>query len=424
MLISKLKQIVSGQFMRNAGWMGGAELVNRIFRLATTVTLARTFSPYDYGLVAVIYTTIEFGHVFTLKYGIGAKIIQADEQDVKTICDTSYWLNCILSVSLFIIQCIAAFLIADFYDDNQLILPICTLALTYLMLPFFMIQSALIQRENRLKIIALCNVAQSLVSNIITVILALLGMGIWAVVWSIVLTSPVWIVISWMNHPWRPPTSFKLERWKEITSFGGNLLGVELLKKLRSNLDYLIVGKFLGIDALGIYYFAFNAGIGISLNVINAFTTALFPYLCEVRDNMKQLKERYFSSLKKTSSIVVPLILIQVSLAPFYVPIIFGQKWVTAVPVLMIICLSALMFPLGINTNELLNALDKTHITLYWNLIYTLLFAICLLISVKWGILWVAISVLICQVFVLPLFSLWVIARFFNPSPNSPKNTK
>ncbi|MHC5831979.1 MAG: oligosaccharide flippase family protein, partial [Nostoc sp.] len=100
------------------------------------------------------------------------------------------------------------------------------------------------------------------------------------------------------------------------------------------NIDYLIIGRFLGINALGIYYFAFNAGLGISQNVINAFTSALFPHLCAARGDLKELKERYFSSLKFTAIIVVPLILLQSSLAPFYVPIVFGQKWVTAVPIL------------------------------------------------------------------------------------------
>jgi PST family polysaccharide transporter len=407
MLINKLKQVLSGQFIRNAGWLGGAELVNRIFRLATTVTLARTFTSYDYGLVAIIYTTAEFASVFTLKYGIGAKIVQADEQDLKTICDTSYWLNWILCGSIFIIQCIGAFPIAWFYKNNQIILPICIMALSYLIMPVFMVQSAMIQRENRLKITALCNGVQALLTNILTVILALAGMGIWSVVLPSVLTTPVWIIITYRNHPWRPPTSFKIEQWREVTRFGKNMLGVELLNKLRANLDYLIVGRFLGVEALGIYYFAFNAGLGISVNVMSAFFSALFPYLCAARGNLKELKKRYFSSLKTITLFVIPLILLQSVLAPFYVPIIFGQKWIPAIPVLITICLSALPRPFGWATNLLLDAVDKTHITLYSDMIFTVVFTVSLLVAVKWGIFWVAAAVLISHMLVLPIFTVW-----------------
>ena len=414
MLINKLKQILSGQFIRNVGWLGGAELVNRIFRLGTTVTLARMFSLQDYGLMAVVYTVFEFATVFTLRGGIGAKVVQADEQDVKTICDTSYWLNWILCGSIFIIQCIAAFPVSQFYGNNQLILPLCISALIYLMMPLFMVHGALIERENRLKITAIANATQSILSNIITVILALLGMGIWSIVLPMVLTTPVWIVITWMNHSWRPPKSFSLERWQDITSFGKNLLLVEFLNKLRGNLDYLIIGKFLGVEALGIYYFAFNAGLGISMNVINTFMSALFPHICEVRGDYKQFKQRYFSSLKKVSSVVIPLILLQSLLSPLYVPVIFGQKWIPAIPVLIMICLSVIPRIFLWTSNLLLNALDKTHITLYLSIIFTVVFAISILIAVNWGIFWVAAAVLISHLLVLPGFTIWTHRYAFN----------
>ncbi len=411
MPINKLKQLLSDRFLRNIGWLGVAELVNRIFRLATTVTLARTFSPYDYGMVSVIYTIIEFASVFALRAGIGAKIIQAEEQELEVICNTAYWLNWIVYVSLFIIQCVAAYPIAQFYGNNQLIWPICVLALIYLMCPVFVVQSILIERENRLKVTALCNAMQAILSNIILVILAVLDMGVWAVVWSMVVTYPVWIVINYMNHPWRPPTSFNLERWQEITSYGSKLLGVDLLGKIRMNLDYLIVGRFIGIEALGLYFFAFNAGLGISQSVLNSITVALFPHLCAARGNGKELKKQFFSSLKTIALILVPLVLLQSSLSPFYVPIIFGQKWVTAIPILILICLSAVPIALSRATSQLLQTVDKTHIDFYWNMIFTVIFAASLLLTVQEGIVWVAAAVLITQAVAMPIFTVWV-SRF------------
>lgn len=414
MPINKLKLLLSDRFIRNISWLGVGELVNRIFRLATTVTLARTFSPFDYGMVAVIYTTFDFATVFSLRAGIGAKIIQAKEEDLKVICNTAYWLNWILFGSIFIIQCTAAYPIAQFYGNKQLILPICALALIYLVFPVFLIQATLIERENRLKVTALCNATQAILSNIIIVILAVLGMGVWSVVWSMVLTYPVWIVITYINHSWRPPKFFTLERWQEITSFGSKLLGIDLLAKLRMNLDYLLVGRFMGIEALGIYFFAFNAGLGISQSIVHSITLALYPHLCAARQDDNQLKKQFFSSLKTISLIVVPLVILQSSLAPFYVPIIFGQKWVPAIPILIIICLSALPLTLSRATTQLLQAVDKSHIDLYWNLIFTFIFAISLLVAVQKGILEVAVAVLTTQALTIPIFTIWVIRYVFN----------
>jgi PST family polysaccharide transporter len=416
MLINKFKQKLSSQFVRNVGWMGGGELLNRVFRLGTTVVLARLLSPHDYGLAAIVLTTKEFASVFMLRGGIGGKIIQADECDVEDICNTSYWLNWILGISLFIVQCIAAFPIAWFYKDNQIIFPIFIVALDYLMLPVFSVQIALINRENRLKVTALASSLQSFFANVLTICFAFLGLGMWAIFLPSILTSPIWILVTYKSHSWRPKQSFTLKRWREVVNFGKNVLGVDLLDKLRANLDYLLVGKFIGVDALGTYFFAFNAGLGISLNVINVLTWPLLPHLCAARENLEQLKTKYFSSVKTIALIIVPLVLLQSGLAPLYVPIIFGQKWVTAIPILILICLSAIPRPFANAAAALLIAVDKTDIDLKWNLIFTVIFAMFLLAAVQWGILAVAAAVLVAHVIAMPIFAVWVTRYVFRPN--------
>ncbi|HEY9633633.1 MAG TPA: lipopolysaccharide biosynthesis protein [Coleofasciculaceae cyanobacterium] len=418
MLIDKFKKLLSNRFIQNIGWLGVAELVNRIFRLATTVTLARTFSTYDYGMVSIIYTIFDFGNVFTLRFGLAAKIIHADEQELKIVCDTCYWLNLILCSSLFIIQCIAAYPIAHFYNNDKLILPICIVAIAYLIIPFYTIQATLIERDSRLKVTAFSGAMQAISSNIILVALAVAGMGIWAVVWSMVLSYLVWIPISYRNHSWRPPKSFKIEKWREIASYGSKLLGIDLLGRLRMYLDYLIIGGFLGIDQLGLYFFAFNAGLGLSQSVIYSSTVALFPHLCAVRGNLAQLKNQFFNSLKTIALLLIPLVVLQTSLAQFYVPIVFGQKWVTAIPILVLICCSALPIALSRATSQLLQAVDKSHIDLYWNAIFTAIFAASLLLAVRGGILWVAVAVLITQTLAMPIFTIWINHYIFPKKAN------
>jgi len=413
MLIDKVKTIFSNRFVKNAGWTGAAELVNRIFRLATTVVIARSLSSYDYGLVAVVLTVNEFSTVFTMRSGIGSKIVQSEEQSVHAFCNTAYWMNWILCVSLFIIQCLAAFAIAAYYGNNQVILPICVVALSYLFLPTFAIQSALIYRENRLKIPAICNAVQTSLANVLTIIFALLGLKMWAIVLPILLTTPVWVIIMRRSHPWRISGSFSLQHWREILDFSSNVLGVELLSKLRANLDYLIIGRYIGIDALGIYYFAFNAGLGISLSLMQAFTWSLFPHLCDVRENIKELRKQYFGSLKVIATVFVPLIILQSSMAPFYVPIVFGSKWIVAIPILVVICLSALPRPFADAASVLLQSTNRSRIDLYWNVVFTIAFAICLLFAVHWGIFWVAVTVLASHMLALPLFTMWATRYVF-----------
>lgn len=413
MIISNIKRLLTDRFIRNIGWLGGAELFNRVARLATTVVLARTFTSYDYGIASIIFTIADFGYVLIINPGFGAKVIQASEEELETVCNTSYWLNWLLGIFLFVLQCLAAFPIAIFYNNNQLILPICVVAIAYLILPTFTIQAHLIQRENRLKITAISTALQLIFGNVLTIILALSGMKSWAVILPIVMTIPINVIIYMMHHSWRPPKSFTLEKWREITSFGLKMLGVNALSRLRMNLDYLLVGYFIGVKELGLYFFAFNAGLGISQSVINALTSALYPHLCSVQGDRVQMKKQFLRGLKTIALIVVPLVILQSSLAPFYIPIVFGKKWLESIPVLIVICLSAVPVALSRATSQLLQAVNKTHLDFNWNLIFTAIFAVSLLVAVKYGIFAVACAVLVSQLVAMPIFTIWVMRKVF-----------
>ncbi len=406
-LINTVKQKLASRFLRNLGWLGLSELFIRISRLAATVVLARLLTKYDYGLAALVLTTNEFINVFT-QNGIWDKLIQADEKDLKQLSQTAYCLNWIICGSLFITQCLISVPVAWFYNDNQIILPICVMALVYLIIPLSLVQASLSQRENRLHVMALANGLQVSIDNILTIILAFLGLGMWSIVLPKVLVAPIWVIVHYFNNPWRPSKEFTLVKWQEIVRFGRSVLGIKMMNTLRYNLDYLIAGKFLGVGALGIYYFAFNAGLGISMSAINAVDSALFPHLCAARSDPAQFRERYFSSLKTIAWIVLPLVLLQSSLAPFYVPIIFGEKWLAAIPILILICLSAIPRPFANAASRALWALNKPNWDLRWNIFFTVFFAIALLIGVNWGIIGVAAAVLLSHCIALPMYAIWV----------------
>lgn len=403
-------------FNRNLRWLGLSGAVIRVTRLLTTIVLARFLSSHDYGLVAIVLTVNDIVRVFT-RNGIGTRLIQAPAENIEHLAQSAYWLNWSISSALFVIQCLAAFPLAWFYRDEQLILPICAMAVSLLLLPHGLVQAALIQRENRLKAIAMVEMIQFSTDNILSLIFAIAGWGMWAIILPKLLVAPIWVYIILKNHPWRPKLRFTTVGWGDLLRFGRNVLGVELLNNLRGNLDYLIVGRFLSIEALGIYYFAFNAGLGISLGIITSIKSALLPHLCDVRDNLTQFKQRYFSSLKTISFIILPLVILQSSLAPFYVPIVFGEKWIPAIPVLILICLSAIPRPFADSASQLLVAVDKPQIDLLWNVIFTVLFTISLLIGVQWQSIGVATTVLIIHVVCLPLFAIWATQYVFKRSP-------
>ena len=110
-------------------------------------------------------TTNEFVNVFT-KNGIWAKLIQVDAEQLEEHCQTAYWMNWIVCGALFVLQCGVACRSSG-PITTYIVLPICTLAVVYLLLPPALVHASLIQRENRLQISAVANALQVSSDNLL-----------------------------------------------------------------------------------------------------------------------------------------------------------------------------------------------------------------------------------------------------------------
>ncbi len=406
--LSVLRRFIpKDRFIRNIGWMGVGEVGIRFSRLLATILLARLLSPRDYGLAAIVLMTSEFVRVFT-RNGIGDKIVQADADEVAEICQTAWSLNWVIGSGLFLIQVIASFIIGRVYSDSSLILPIILVSFSYLIYPLSMVQTALVRRENRLKFYSLTNLVAVVTDNLLTGAFALMGMGMWAIVLPKLLVAPVWVAMMLHFEPWRPLRTFTLKHWRHVLGFGSRILGVELLNTFRENVDYLLIGRLVGLKALGVYYFAFNAGLGLSLSVINALSVSLYSDFCDVRSDPAELKRRFIKNLGTIAKVIVPLVALQCSLAPLYVPIVFGQKWVAegAVPILMLICLSALSRPFANAAAMLFRAVGLPQVDLQWNIAFTIALTLAIVVGTNWGTWGVAIAVAASHLLLQPIYLL------------------
>src|SRR5690606_31584538 len=108
-----------------------------------------------------------------------------------------------LSFTLGILMAGTAFLIApllgDFYEHPELVLPFQALSVGLLFLSLTVVPAATLQRELRLKPIALKNMTVGIARVLLTLLLAYLGFGYWALVIGILMHeigSMVWLSIA------------------------------------------------------------------------------------------------------------------------------------------------------------------------------------------------------------------------------------
>lgn len=398
--------------------MGLAQIAVRASRLITTILLSRWLAPEIFATAAIVLTVYEFVSLFT-RNGISSSIIQATPEDVEAMAMTAWRLTWIACISLLLLQCALAYPIAWFYHNSKLAFPIIAMSAIYLVTPMSNIQAAFQQREGKLGRMALASATQVISDNILTACFALAGFDMWAIILPKLLVAPIWLIMVRNGHKWRPHKvlgNANFSGWSKILHYSRSVIGTEVLSTVQANIDNLLVGYFLGLHALGIYYFAFNAGLGLTLGFISAISVAVFPYLCEVNTDKQTLQSRFFQTRNRMGLGLGAIIILQSALAPFYVPLVFGSKWIEAAPVLSIICLSALVRPYACITGQLLKAIGKPEIEMRWQFINTVVLIIALLIACQFSILAVAIAVLSVQTTVLGIFT-WIVPKIiFEPT--------
>lgn len=407
-----LGHLKSERLLRSMGWMGVAELMSRVSRLLAAVVLARCLGVTDYGVVAIAMTTAELVNVLS-RNGIGARILLANEEDLTQVCNQAYQANQRFCLCLFMLQASLAWPIAHFYQAPELTGLIIALAGSYLIYPFAMVQVYRVQRANRMRLFGLASGGQITLDNLCSALLAWLGFGVWSVVLPKLIVAPLWVLIFRYHETWRPSKVKKaFVKDREALTFTTHILLTEIIKTLRGNLDKLLVGHFLGLEALGFYYFAINAGMGLSLSLVTAFNTAVFPHLCNLRQSPNAFWKGYRMSLRWVGMVAILLLGAQAMAAPWYVPLVFGEQWSSVVDLVIILIISAIPRPMAETTGQMLRAAEFTAIDLRWNVAMTLWCCAGLLLAMPYGLYWIALATLSIHFFLIPVYLWWLHYQF------------
>lgn len=325
------------------GTMGASELLNRATRVLTAVCLAHALTPRDFGLAAVTLTTWELMRVLTAT-GLDARILQCSDESLEQVCRTSYVLNWALYIVVGTLQLAAAVPVALAYGDLKIAWLLAALAIPYAVYPWVAVQACRLQREQRTHITAGMIAMMISGDNILTAAMALTGCGLWSIVVPKIIVSLLWVGLYRRLSSWRPQGPIDWQGAGRTLRFGATILATEIVNTLRFQGDKLIVGQMLGLESLGTYYFAFNAGLGIMWGIVNAFAVALLPHFTRTI-GASWSRSDFWRPVLLVSALALPLIVVQTAAAPIYVPLVFGQRWAHAVPVLMLLCLSGIMMP-------------------------------------------------------------------------------
>ena len=346
-----------------------SEAAAKFARIGATMVAARVLVPEQLGVIALV---LAFGEILKAlaENGVGQRIIAASADDLEATCNTAQRIFRIWCSALFVAGCGVALGLEVFANARETAILLVIFSTQFLVMPLGLVSCFRAMRNGQSKAVAAIAGGQVVFSALAAVILLLVWPVAAAMILPRALTAPFWALAMRRLHPWHSTPDAGHAPLRPFLRFGGAIMGIEGIKALRLQADKLIIGGILGMEALGIWFFAFNAGLGLATSFCNAFAIALFPHLCSAGTTGKR-RTALTDALQLALMILVPLVVAQAFLAPIYVPFIFGEAWSGMSQMVGVLCLAAAPAVVWTAVSQWLRSEDRAGVDLRASIVIT-----------------------------------------------------
>ncbi|MEW6716756.1 MAG: lipopolysaccharide biosynthesis protein [Chloroflexota bacterium] len=339
--------------IRGTFWTYASQYSGKILRFLTTVVLAWLLSKEDIGLAGFALVVINFLDVLS-DLGVGMALIY--HRDHPLTADTSFWISIGAGFSLFGLTWLIAPYAGAFFNDMRSVSLTRVLALTFPITAFGNVHSALLRKELEFGRKFIPDTVGSLAKGLFSILLAFMGFGAWSIVLGQVGSSIVSVFVYWMVLPWRPTFRLVREVARKLLSYSVGIISIDTLGVLLLNVDYLIVGRYLGAAALGVYTLAFRLPEVAIKQFCGTLSRVIFPVYAKLRDEPRKLNQAFLKTMRYVSIVTIPLGLGLALVAEPVVLTFFSKKWIEAVPVTRAISIYSLVISLAFNAGDILKA--------------------------------------------------------------------
>lgn len=415
------QNLPSSQFLsrvlNSSFWMFNSSILVRALNLLRGIVLARLLIPEDFGLFGLASIVIGFTTIFS-DIGAGSFLMYKHKSKDEDI-DTAFWVNLVTATLLSVGIVFLSPLVSKFYNESRLIPVLVVLASALWFQIISNIHRNLLRRELKLRSIAFVDALVSIVVFVIAILLALRGSGVWAFVFSTLTGNIVNVLLLWYASRWLPKWRFSLGSFKVLMPFSSWYLGQAVVWYFILNMDNLLVGKFLGMNELGIYTLAYNYALMPVTLVANSLGNVTIPELARLKPGSLEFWDAFYKVSRILVGSVCPIACTLIITAPDLFPLLFGSKWNSAILPFQIIALYGIVRCLWVDP---FSALGNFKLSFWFGLIANILCFVGIYLGLHYGIIGVAWAVLIV-IGCVHILALYVgsnsIARFFEGIKNA-----
>lgn len=309
-------------------------------QLISTAIIARLLTPEQIGIFAVAAVFSAVAATFR-DFGITEYVIQ--EKDLTddglraafTVTLCASWL-----IGLALV--VSAPSIAGFYGAPGIAEVMWIQALNFALVPFGSVTMSWFQRQMNLKPFVQARIAANIVSFCVSVTLALLGWGYLSLAWGSVANVATTVVVSLLLRPASMPRWPGLVGVPRVLNFGKHVSGVFIFGQIGRGAPELILGRALGMSAVG--FFSRANGLVELFNrlVLRAILPVTLPYLSRGMREEGSPKRAYLQATAYVTAVGWPFLAMIVIAAESAIWLLYGSQWMPSVPLAHYLCIAAM----------------------------------------------------------------------------------
>lgn len=387
-------------------WTAIAKWISQLATWAITLIVARILSPSDYGLVGMATIYLGLVQLFS-EFGVGTAIITMRELSDDQVSQLNT-LSLLLGFVGFAISAAVAIPIGRFFRAPKLPIVIIVMSIAFVVSAIRTVPYSLLQKNMRFKLLAIIDGLQSIIQGAITLVLAYLGYGFWALVLGNLSLSFVTtgLTLIWQRQRFAWP---RFSAIRGALFYSWHIIVARLSWYCYDNSDFVVAGRVLGEGPLGAYTLAWtlaHAPLEKLTTLVNRVTPSIFS---AVQSDLSALR-RYLRTITGGLALVIfPATLGMALVANDFVRLALGPKWLGVVLPLELLALHALIRSNVILLAPVLNAIRATRFAMWQNLSSLTILPVSFYIGSRWGTGGIAGV----WVFVYPLLQLPLYWRLF-----------
>lgn len=299
----------------------------------------------------------------------------------------------IRSLVLYLILFLTAPFIAKAYDMPILNSAIRVFALRLPVSAFQIIQVAYISKKMQFKKFFLATIVGTVLSAIVGIVMAIKGMGVWALIGQYLTNTVVDTIMLWATVKWTPKKIFSFKAAIPLIQYSWKVMMTDLIGTLCNNLGSFIIGAKYNSADLAYYTKGNQLPQLFRTNIYTTLISVLFPGISAVNDDMIAVKKITRKSVRIMAYIVFPISLGLMVAGDTIVKVLFTEKWLPMLPYVYVTCVETIISVPATIALQPIKAVGRSDLMLKFEIIKKVFFIVSTIVAMNFGVFAIALTV-------------------------------